>query len=57
MDVNRNLISAEFGGFSGLKVDTNRNFRLINFSESPRFQFRAGVIYYRASLYIIKGSK
>ena len=37
MDVSGNLISAEFGGFSGLKVDTNRNFRLINFSEFPRF--------------------
>ena len=46
MDVNRNLISAEFGGISGLvefsrflrqKVDIGGNLRLISPGKFPKF--------------------
>ena len=47
MDISRNLISVEFSGISKL-VESNR---------FPRFQFRARVAYYGASLHAIRGSK
>ena len=41
-------------GFLRYRVDISGNFRLSRF---PKFQFRARVIYYRASLHAIRGSK
>ena len=39
------------------RVDISRNLRLINLNKFPRFQFRVKVVYYRAFLLIIRGSK
>ena len=38
-------------------MEFGRNLRLIDFSKFPKFQFRAKVAYYRASLYTVRGSK
>ena len=65
-DINGNFILVEFGGFSRLvkssklfrcKVNISKNPKLINFSRFPKFQFKVKVTHYRASLYIIRGSK
>ena len=57
MEFSRISRLVESGIFFRQGVDINRNLRLINPSGFPRFQFRAGVVYYRAFLYIIRGSK
>ena len=38
-------------------MDISGNLRLIDPSRFPRFQFRARVVRYRASLYITRGSE
>ena len=66
MDVNRNLILVEFGKISKLmefnrffryRVDISKNLKLIDPSRFPKFQFKVRVAYYKAFLYIIRGSK
>ena len=66
ININANLILVEFSGFSKLVkfsiflrcgVDTSGNPRLINFSGFFRFQFKAKIVYYRASSYTVRGSK
>ena len=47
----------ESGKFFKYKVDISKNPRLIDPSRFPKFQFRAKVIYYRALLHIVRGSK
>jgi hypothetical protein len=57
MDISRNFILVKSSEFLRCGVDTNRNLRLIDLLGFPRFQFRVRVVYYRAFLFIIKGSK
>ena len=47
----------EFSGFFRHRVDNSGNLMLIDFSKFPRFQFRVRVVYYRAFLFTIRGSK
>jgi hypothetical protein len=47
----------EFSKFLKRGVDIGGNLRLIDFSEFLRFQFRVKVVYYKAFLLIIRGSK
>ena len=47
----------EFNRFLRYRVDISENLRLVNLSGFFRFQFRVKVVYYRAFLLIIKGSK
>jgi hypothetical protein len=37
VDIGRNLILVEFGGFLGRRVDISRNLRLVDLSRFPRF--------------------
>ena len=66
MDISRNFILIKFSGIPKLvksskflrhKVDISRNLRLIDFSESFKFQFRVKAVYYRTFLLIIRGGK
>ena len=49
----------ESGGFLKYKIDISRNFRLVDLSGFPRFyfRFRFRIVYYKAFLLIIGGSK
>ena len=66
MDVSGNFTSVkfskilklvEFGKFLRRKVDNSGNLRLMDFGKFPRFQFRVKMVYYKAFLLIIRGSK
>ncbi len=66
MVIGGNLMLVEFGGIFGLvessgflrcKVDFSGNLRLVGLSGFPRLWFRVGLIYYRAFLLTIEGSK
>jgi hypothetical protein len=46
--------SVEFSGFLRYRVDIGGNLRLSRF---PKFQFRVRVVYYKAFLLVIGGSK
>ena len=52
MEFSKILKSVEFSRFLKYKVDIGENL-----NGFPRFQFRVKVIYYKAFLLIIKGSK
>jgi hypothetical protein len=47
----------ESGRFLRCRIDIGRNLRLVDLSGFPRFQFRVRVVYYKAFLLIIGGSK
>jgi hypothetical protein len=47
----------ESSGFLRCRVDISRNLRLVDLSRFPKFLFRVRVVYYKAFLLIIGGSK
>ena len=47
----------ESSEFLKYRVDISGNLRLINLSGFPKFQFRIRVVYYKAFLFIMGGSK
>ena len=47
----------ESGKFLRYRVDISGNLRLIDLSGFPKFQFRVKVVFYRAFLLAIGGSK
>ena len=66
VDVIGYLILVEFSGiirsvksskFLKCRVDISGNLRLMDFSGFLKFQFRVRVVYYKAFLFIIGGSK
>ena len=57
IDISKILILVEFGKFLKYRVDTDRNLGLVDPSGFPRFWFGVRVMYYRAFLLIIRGSK
>jgi hypothetical protein len=57
VDIGRNLILVESGGFLRRGVDISRNLRLVDLSRFPRFQFRVRTASYKALLLVIRGGK
>ena len=57
MGVSRSLVLMEFSGILRCRVDISRNLRLMDFSKFFKFWFGVKVVYYRAFLLIIRGSK
>jgi hypothetical protein len=57
VEFSRILRLVESSRFLRYRIDISRNLRLVDLSGFPKFQFRVRVVYYKAFLLIIGGSK